>query len=84
MQYSEYYQAHVPCQYCWLITALLRSCDHVAFDRTCDVEHSIFEFFVPAGQEQEFVCLMKMFARRGEIKDFRKLPNRFKTNHQSR
>ena len=83
MKYSEYYQSHIPQQNCWLLTGLLRSCEHVAFDRTVDVPNSIFEFFVPADQEEEFVFFMNAMIRRGIILDLKKLPNRIKTEQQS-
>jgi hypothetical protein len=76
MHYCYYYQAKIPPHNCWLITGLLRSHDHIAFDRTIDVENSIFEFFVPQGQEEEFVVFMRAMLSHGIIDWFKKLPNR--------
>jgi hypothetical protein len=76
--YSLYYQAHVPRQYAWLLTAILRSYEHLAFDRTIDVENSIFEFFVAPGYDEVFCGLMNDLAQRGVIVNLVKLPNRMK------
>jgi hypothetical protein len=48
----------------------------MAFDRTLDKEHSIFEFFVPESQESLFLTIMSRFEKEGVIKDLKKLPNR--------
>jgi hypothetical protein len=77
MQYCIYYQAHIPREYCWFLTATLRSYEHVAFDRTLDKEHSIFEFFVPEPQEPLFIQIMSRFEKEGVVQDLKKLPNRF-------
>jgi len=77
MQYCTYYQAHVPREHCWFLTATLRSYEHVAFDRTLDKEQSIFEFLVPESQEPLFLQVMSRFEAEGVIKDLQKFPNRF-------
>lgn len=76
MQYCSYYQAHVPREHCWFLTATLRSYEHIAFDRTLDKEQSIFEFFVPETMEPLFLQVMDRFEKEGNIRDLKKLPNR--------
>ena len=76
MECCLYYQAHVKKSEAWFVTALLRSCEHIAFDRTIDVEKSIFEFFVPAATEPYFIEIMDLFLKRGSIDSLQKLPNR--------
>ncbi len=74
--YSSYYQAHVAEKDCWFLVAILRSFEHLAFDRTVDKERSIFEFFVPEGNEASFLELMDYFEGQGIVSDLQKLPNR--------
>ena len=76
MNYCLYYQAHVEPARCWYLTAILRSHEHVAFDRTIDVEHSIFEFFVPADSEHMFLQIMSFFQDKGIVHNLQKQPNR--------
>lgn len=76
MAYCSYYQAHVPRQHCWFLTATLRSYDHVAFDRTLDKGNSIFEFFVPPAMEHIFLDIMERFKAEGVVVNLQKLPNR--------
>lgn len=76
MQYCTYYQALVKRQETWFLTAILRSYEHLAFDRTLDAEKGLFEFFVPPREEQKFEELMAEFARRGIVSQMVKLPNR--------
>ena len=75
-QYCSYYQAHVEKQQCWYFTAVLRSFEHLAFDRTCDVENSVFEMFVPAELEEPFLNIMSYFEDKKIITRLAKLPNR--------
>lgn len=77
MQYCTYYQAHVPREHCWFLTATLRSYEHMAFDRTLDKEHSIFEFFVAESQEPLFLTIMTRFEKEGVIENLKRIPNRF-------
>lgn len=76
MKLCSYYQAHVKQDACWFFVATLRSYEHLCFDRTYDVERSIFEFFVPTEQEEVFVAFMQDMERRGVVSQFHKLPNR--------
>lgn len=71
-----YYQATVLKEKHWLLTSLLRSFEHLAFDRTCDTENGIFEFFVPEALESQFLAIMENFCQQGLIWDLKKLPNR--------
>lgn len=80
MKYCIYYQAHIPRERCWFLTAILRSYEHVAFDRTLDKEHSVFEFFVPEPQEPQFLSLMERFTEEGIVQGLEKLPNRFRAD----
>lgn len=77
MNYCLYYQAYVVPSQCWYLTAILRSYEHMAFDRTIDVENSIFEFLVPHVMEKHFLALMDYFQQQGVIKNLALLPNRF-------
>lgn len=78
MQYCEYYQAHVKREGCGMLVSVLRSFEHVAFDRTIDKAASIFEFFVPAGQEATFLEIMAYFQKEGLVVDLIKKENRLK------
>ena len=74
-QWCAYYQATVLKEKHWLLTSLLRSFEHLAFDRTCDVQQGIFEFFVPMPLEQEFITIMNHFEQEGFLWDIKKLDN---------
>lgn len=76
LQYSVYYQAHVSEPQSWYMVSILRSFEHLCFDRTLDSEKSIFEFFVPEGNEPTFLELMLWFEQQGVVSDVRKLENR--------
>lgn len=77
MSFCAYYQATVERKRGWFFVGILRSFEHLCFDRTLDVETSRFEFFVPIEQEAAFVEIMKMFEEKGVISGLAKLPNRF-------
>lgn len=76
MDYCLYFQAHVLEKECWFLVAVLRSFEHLAFDRTLDKQASIFEFFVPAGNEATFLEVMHFFERQGIVDNLTQLPNR--------
>lgn len=76
MSYCFYYTAYVTPAHCWFLAATLRSHEHLAFDRTLDVEKSIFEFFVPQINESYFLELMDYYQKAGIVKNLQKLPNR--------
>ncbi len=72
----EYYRAHVHKEDVWFLVAVLRSYEHVAFDRTIDKEQSVFEFFVPSVLEETFLAIMRYFIKHAIVSDLQKLPNR--------
>ncbi|PKN03514.1 hypothetical protein CVU75_01860 [Candidatus Dependentiae bacterium HGW-Dependentiae-1] len=72
----EYYQARVQKEDVWFLVAVLRSFEHMAFDRTIDKEQSIFEFFVPPVLEETFLAIMQYFIKHSIVHDLQKLPNR--------
>lgn len=82
MSYSSYYQAYVEKNFCWYVVAILKSFDHLAFDRTLDTPTNLFEFYVTPGKEQEFETLMNYFEKNNYIRDFKKLPNRLMDQSQ--
>ncbi len=77
-QWCAYYQAWVKPSECWVLTAILRSYDHLAFDRTVDVDNSIFEFFVPEQLSHVFESVMQQFISRGIVSDLTRKENRLK------
>jgi len=77
-----YYQAHLNRKQCWFFVAVLRSFEHLAFDRTLDKETSLFEFFVPSSQCLFFEKLMSHFVSEGVVIDFKQLPNRLESPSQ--
>ncbi len=76
MMYSLYYQAQVKPETCWLFTGVLRSYEHLVFDRTLDVAQSVFEFFVPPLNEAEFIELIFLLEKKGLVRGLTRLPNR--------
>ena len=76
MVYCSYYQAHVIPETGWFVVAALKSYEHLAFDRTVDVDRSIFEFFVTPDAEHTFLQVMHYLHERGYIDNLVKLPNR--------
>lgn len=74
--YCSYYQAHVERESCWFVVAILKSYEHLAFDRTIDTESSLFEFFVPFSTESYFLELIAHLESKGLVRDLKKLPNR--------
>jgi len=67
MNLSAYYQAKIERERTWFFTATLRSFEHLCFDRTCDVEHGVFEFFVTPGRVDEFEFLMRWYAQQNIV-----------------
>lgn len=76
MSFCRYYQAQVVPTQCWFFVGVLRSFEHVCFDRTRDTATSTFEFFVPEDQRGIFLQLMHYFSEQGIISAFQELPNR--------
>ena len=71
-----YYQAHIDKPQCWFVVAILRSFEHLAFDRTIDKKTSLFEFFIPPAGQKTFEELMTYFQAEGIVLDFKELSNR--------
>ena len=76
MNYCCYYQARVQKADTWFLVAVLRSFEHIAFDRTLDKIEGIFEFFVPEAHEHIFLELMDYFLKEHVVFDVKKLSNR--------
>lgn len=76
MYYCAYYQARVARATTWFFTSVLRSYEHLAFDRTLEKTDGIFEFFVPQGMEPYFVEFMEDMHKMGMVSDIKKLDNR--------
>ncbi|MFA6534994.1 MAG: hypothetical protein WCS92_01930 [Candidatus Babeliales bacterium] len=77
--YCQYYQATVntPCTH--FITGILRSHEHLVFERALDGRNSsIIEFFVPQDSEAMFVDIMHHFVELGYVFSFGKKENRLK------
>jgi hypothetical protein len=77
MNYCIYYQAHIPKATAWHFVGILRSYEHLAFERTADKAQSIFEFLVPHDMEQHFLELMQVLGAKGLIVDLRQMPHRY-------
>ncbi len=71
-----YYQAHVDKQRCWFFVAVLRSFEHMSFDRTLDKETSLFEIFVPHAAQEMFESIMQELYAQDIVIDWQPLPNR--------
>ncbi len=76
MNFCSYYQAHVSRKETLFFVAILRSFDHLCFDRTLDPDQELFEFFVPLDYEEQFVHLMDYFKKIKIIRNLQKLQNR--------
>jgi hypothetical protein len=76
MLYCLYYQAKIRPSDCWFFVAALRSFEHVAFDRTLDVEQNLFEFFVPEAMNHDFLQLIAYFQAQGTVTEFAQKENR--------
>lgn len=82
MNYCAYYQAKVKESDVWFLVAVLRSFEHLTFDRTLEKENSIFEFFVPSDNEQHFLQIMHYFQKQLIIEHLVKHENRLLTPGQ--
>lgn len=76
MMDSIYYQVTVKKTDCWYFAAILRSFEHLSFDRTLDKQKSIFEVLVSPGLEHHFLEIMDHFKSIGVITDVVKTSNR--------
>ena len=77
--YCAYYTGHVKKETAWLLTAILRGTEHVVFDRTLDVQASIFEFFVPIAMEPIFLELADYLKKEQLLLTLEKQENRLNT-----
>ena len=76
MAFGEYFQAQVSKKECWFLVAILRSFEHLSFDRTYDRETSTFEFFVPLEQKKIFLEIMAFFQEKRIVTTLSAMPNR--------
>ncbi len=76
MAYCQYYQGQVKRNDCWFFVGIMRSFEHLMFDRTIDLPSSTFEFFVPDSMEEQFLSIMDYFQKKGIVSNLQKLPNR--------
>lgn len=83
MAYCIYYQALIEQKRCWLFTAILRSYEHLAFDRTIDVATGRLEFFVSPELESYFLQVMAYFQQIGIVSQLQRLPNRLQEESSS-
>ena len=79
-RHCSYYQAVVNRTHAWFVVSVLKSFEHMAFDRTIDVAASLFEFFVPPAMEKQFISVMEHLQEQGYISELKKLPNRLLTS----
>ena len=80
MNKSIYYQAHVVIKTTNLFVSTLKFYEHLAFDRTLnpqiDAQNSIFEFFVPESQENNFLQVMTYLESLNLVSNIVKSENR--------
>ncbi len=75
-QYCSYYQAHISKPETLRCVSILKSFDHLCFDRTLDASTGLFEFFVPESQEPLFLKLMHYFENQRVVQGLKKIRNR--------
>lgn len=73
---SVYYVAHVKRELCWLLSAVFRGTEHIAFDRVLDKEQSLFEFFVPQDTEPIFLDMIAFLKKKDVVLSLEKRNNR--------
>jgi len=76
MTLCSYYQAQVARKDTVFFVAILRSFDHICFDRALEPAQGKFEFFVPPDCEKVFLNIMAYFEKHHIIDNLQKLPNR--------
>jgi hypothetical protein len=74
--FCTYYQAYIERAKVVEIIGILKSFDHICFDRSIDPATSLFEFFVPKDQEPIFLALMNYFTKQRTVHGLKELPNR--------
>jgi hypothetical protein len=75
-EFCCYYQAKVVREQAWFFVAIVRSCEHMMFDRTVDVTTSKFEFFVPQDMVEKFLSTMCVLEQLGVVTELTKSKNR--------
>lgn len=79
---SRYFQATVHRELSWYVVAVLKSFEHLCFDRTYDADASCFEFFVAPDMADQFLKLMEYFKDEHLVADLQELPNRVALGEQ--
>jgi len=74
--YSLYYTANIDRHQSYYFVAIIKAFDNMVFDRTIDVEQSLFEFFVAPAYEQLFLDVMARFAKEGLVANLQQSENR--------
>jgi hypothetical protein len=74
--FSVYYRSHVQKEYAWFVVGGLKGFEYLSFDRTVDVNNSIFEFFVSPDLEDVFLEVIHYFEQKGFITCLEKKENR--------
>ena len=74
--YCRYYLARLVKETTWFVVGLLKAESNLVFERATDQDRQLFEFFVPADREQEFLSFMGCLQRRGLVVTFEQAHNR--------
>jgi hypothetical protein len=62
----------------WFVSGCTRNLGHVALERSLSkTNEGTFEFFVADGFVSEFIELMDLLKKRGDLIDYCEAPNRF-------
>ena len=75
-QYCLYYQAVTNRPKTWFVNGCLRNEPNVCLERCLDKTKNLFEFFVPADQEQAFLEITDQLLEGGYLLSRTKMPNR--------
>lgn len=75
-RYCYYYTAHIVREQAWFFVAIMRSCEHISFDRTLNKQESIFEFFVPTDTQKTFLGIIKKLVQYGIVTEMHQEENR--------
>ena len=81
-KYCPYYTANVDRHQSYFFVAIIKAYDNMVFDRTIDLETSLFEFFVAPDYEEQFLSVMATFETQGLVSNLSKLPNRLQNPHE--
>ncbi len=72
-----YYQARLVREKIWFVVGTLRAETNLVFERALENDRTMFEFFVPPQNDDDFLAFMDILAKRGCIVTFEKKKNRF-------